>query len=110
LVERKLPKLEVAGSTPVVRFTGFNYGPSVLGKPKPDKPQRGLGAAIRRLREEAGLSRRSLAERVGRSPSWLSQIEGGDYDPSWGDMRKVAQALSVSLERLAEVAEELEAP
>jgi transcriptional regulator with XRE-family HTH domain len=42
------------------------------------------------------------------SPSWVSQVESGDYDPNWGDMRRVASALDVSLERLAEVAEELE--
>jgi transcriptional regulator with XRE-family HTH domain len=80
----------------------------VLGKPKPEKPQKGLGQAVRRLRKEAELSQRALAERMGRSPSWISRIERGDCDPSWGDMRRLARALDVSLERLAEVAEEHE--
>ena len=82
----------------------------MLGRPKPDKPQKGLGEAVRRLREGAGMSQRALAGRVGMSASWVSRIEGGDYDPSWGDMRRVAEALGVSMERLAEVAEEHESP
>jgi transcriptional regulator with XRE-family HTH domain len=76
--------------------------------PAPDKPQRGLGAAVRQLREEAALSQQALAERAGRSASWISQIESGDCDPRWGDMRRVAAALGVSVEVLAELAEELE--
>jgi len=35
----------------------------------------------------------------------LGRIESGDRDPSWGDMRRVAQALGVSMEVLAEIAE-----
>lgn len=64
--------------------------------------------AVRQLREKAGLSQRALAERAGISASWLSRIESGDYDPTWGSMRRVAGGLGVSLERLSEVAEELE--
>ncbi len=30
------------------------------------------------------------------------------YDPSWGDMRRIARALDVSLEMLSELAEEYE--
>jgi transcriptional regulator with XRE-family HTH domain len=82
----------------------------VLERPTPDKPQKALGQAVRRLRKEAGLSQRALAERIGLSPSWVSRVEGGDYDPSWGDMRRVAVALDVPLERLAELAEDLEEP
>lgn len=73
--------------------------------PPPSEPQRGLGRAVRLLREEAQLSPRSLAERAGISASLLSRIERGDSDPTWGDMRRVARALDVSMERLSEVAE-----
>ena len=78
-------------------------------RPRPHEPQRGLGQAVRRLREEANLSPRTLAERAGMSASWLSRIESGDYDPTWGNMRRVAQGLGVSMESLSELAEELEA-
>jgi transcriptional regulator with XRE-family HTH domain len=74
----------------------------------PPEPQWGLGKAVRRLREEAKLSQQMLAERAELSVSWLSRVESGDHDPTWGDMRRVAAGLGVSLERLSEVAEELE--
>lgn len=77
-------------------------------RPLPHEPQRALGRAVRQLREEAGWSQRVLADRAGISASWLSRIESGDYDPTWGTMRRVAGGLGISLEKLSEVAEELE--
>jgi transcriptional regulator with XRE-family HTH domain len=74
----------------------------------PSGPQRGLGEAVRRLREDAKLTLEDLAERAGLSASQLTQIESGEDDPVWGDMRRVAAGLGVSMERLAELAEELE--
>ena len=76
--------------------------------PHAHEPQKGLASAVRILRERAGLSPSEVAERAGISTSGLNRIEGGDHDPSWGDMRRVAQGLGVSLEVLAEVAEENE--
>lgn len=78
------------------------------GQPGPFGPQRGLGRAVGQLREEAGLTREALAERAGLSTSQLTRIEAGEDDPVWGDMRRVAAGLGVSMERLAEVAEEFE--
>jgi transcriptional regulator with XRE-family HTH domain len=72
----------------------------------PREPQQGLGSAIRTLRERARLSPSELAERAGISISLLSQVESGDQDPRWGDMRRVARGLGVSMEELSEVAEE----
>jgi transcriptional regulator with XRE-family HTH domain len=80
----------------------------VPSRPLPHEPQRALGKAVRQLREEAELSQRALADRAGISASWLSRIESGDYDPTWGNMRRVASGLGISLEKLSEVAEELE--
>lgn len=79
-------------------------------RPLPHEPQRALGKAVRQLREEAEWNQRVLADRAGISASWLSRIESGDYDPTWGTMRRVAAGLGVSLEKLSEVAEELEEP
>lgn len=77
-------------------------------EPEPCGPQKGLGRALRHLREEATLSRQDLAERAGLSASWLSRVESGEEDPPWGDMRRVASGLGVSLEQLAELAEQFE--
>jgi transcriptional regulator with XRE-family HTH domain len=78
------------------------------GGPGPFGPQRGLGKAVRDLREEAKLTPEALADRAGLSASQLAKIEAGEDDPVWGDMRRVAAALEVSLERLAELAEDFE--
>jgi transcriptional regulator with XRE-family HTH domain len=74
----------------------------------PLEPQKGLGKAVRRLREEARISQRDLADRAGVPISEISRIEAGAHDPTWGDMRQVASALGVSMERLSEIAEEFE--
>jgi transcriptional regulator with XRE-family HTH domain len=75
---------------------------------KPE-PQSGLGKAVRSLREKAGVDQATLAERAAVPLSLVTELESGNADPAWGDMRKVAAALGVSLEALAELAEEFEA-
>lgn len=72
------------------------------------EPQSGLGQAVRALRQEAGIGEEALAERSGLPPALLAEIESGRANPTWGDMRRVAEALGTSLERLSELAEELE--
>lgn len=39
----------------------------------------------------------------------VARIEAGEVDPTWGDARRIAAALGTSVDRLAELAEELEA-
>ena len=74
----------------------------------PQMPQRGLGKAVRHLRAEAKLTQLRLALKAGVSASWLSRIEGGKVDPTWGTMRKLATGLDVSMEALADAAERFE--
>jgi transcriptional regulator with XRE-family HTH domain len=69
---------------------------------------RGLGKAVRVLREEADLTGAELAARARISNSWLSRIEDGQVDPTWGTARMIAQGLGVTAERLAELAEGFE--
>jgi transcriptional regulator with XRE-family HTH domain len=76
----------------------------------PSDPQPALGDAVRALRQQAALSQETLAERSGLDPSAIARIESGRTDPTWGDVRRIAQALDVPLEELAELAEELEGP
>ncbi|HEX5989459.1 MAG TPA: helix-turn-helix transcriptional regulator [Solirubrobacterales bacterium] len=74
---------------------------------KPE-PQSGLGKAVRSLREEAGVDQATLGERAELPLSLIAEIESGRCDPTWGDMRKVAAALGVTLEALSELAETFE--
>ncbi|HEU5254152.1 MAG TPA: helix-turn-helix transcriptional regulator [Solirubrobacterales bacterium] len=76
--------------------------------PPPREPQKGLGTAVRELRRAADLSQEDLAQAAEIPAPHLALIESGEHDPTWGDMRRVAQALGVSLEALSELAEEHE--
>ncbi|HEU4681224.1 MAG TPA: helix-turn-helix domain-containing protein [Gemmatimonadales bacterium] len=56
-----------------------------------------LGAVLRRLREERGLTLRAIAERSGFSASFLSQVENEQASPSISSMERIAAALGVTL-------------
>ena len=72
------------------------------------EPQRGLARAVRALREGAGLGPAEVARRAGIPVSSVSRVESGKHDPTWAEMRRVAKGLGVTLEVLAEVAEQKE--
>lgn len=76
--------------------------------PRRDDPQIGLGKAIRTLRQEARLSQETLGHRAEIHPTWISHIESGRINPTWGNVRRIASGLGVPLPQLAELAEELE--
>jgi ribosome-binding protein aMBF1 (putative translation factor) len=57
-----------------------------------------LGMKIRRLREEAGMTQKDLADRIGTQASAISRIEDADYDRhSIALLQKVADALDMLL-------------
>jgi transcriptional regulator with XRE-family HTH domain len=58
-----------------------------------------IGARVRRLRLERGLSQRELAE-PGVSYAYVSRIEAGERRPSLKALRILARKLGVSLEHL----------
>lgn len=76
--------------------------------PRRDDPQPGLAKAIRMLREESGLSQEALGERAEIHSTWISHIESGRINPTWGNVRRIAKGLEVPLSRLAELAEKFE--
>jgi len=76
--------------------------------PRRDDPQFGLGKAIRTLRQEGQLSQETLGHRAGIHPTWISHIESGRINPTWGNVRRIAKGLKVPLPRLAEIAEDFE--
>ena len=76
--------------------------------PRRDDPQVGLGKAIRELRTEAGLSQEVLGEGAEIHATWISHIESGRINPTWGNVRRIAKGLGVELTQLAALAEEFE--
>jgi transcriptional regulator with XRE-family HTH domain len=76
--------------------------------PRRDDPQIGLGKAIRTLRNEEKLSQETLGHRADIHPTWISHIESGRINPTWGNVRRIANGLQVPLPRLAQLAEDYE--
>ena len=56
-----------------------------------------LGRRIRAIREEKGLSLRTVADEAGVSESFLSQVERGVANPSVSSLRRIATALGESI-------------
>jgi transcriptional regulator with XRE-family HTH domain len=56
-----------------------------------------IGEVLKRLREAAGLSLRTLATRAGFSASFLSQLENGLVSPSIASLDRIARELGVTL-------------
>jgi transcriptional regulator with XRE-family HTH domain len=61
---------------------------------------RTLGADLRALRKTRGLTLVGLAETLGRSVGWLSQVERDISEPAVSDLRDIARALDVSISSL----------
>jgi transcriptional regulator with XRE-family HTH domain len=61
-----------------------------------------LGTRLRELREERSLSLKVLATKAGVSESFVSQVERGSANPSVASLRKLAEALGMSIGALFE--------
>jgi transcriptional regulator with XRE-family HTH domain len=74
---------------------------------RPLPPTQGhLGRAIRQLREERELSIEALAAASEMHPTYLSGIERGRFNPSWGKLRSLATALEVPISAIVDRAEQ----
>ena len=76
--------------------------------PRTDDPQIGLSKAIRQLRKQRQLSQEALGLNAGIHPTWISHLESGRVNPTWGNVRRIAKGLRVPLSVLAALAEDLE--
>lgn len=59
-----------------------------------------LGADLRALRKARGLTLSEMADRLGRSVGWLSQVERDLSAPSITDLRQIGSALDVPVSML----------
>lgn len=67
-----------------------------------------LGAAIQTLRVQAALEEEELADRAQVDLRLLQDVESGQREPTWGDLRRIARGLETPLEKLLELADTLE--
>ena len=69
-----------------------------MDHPRPDSAT--LGADLRALRKARGLTLAQMADALGRSVGWLSQVERDKSEPSISDLRQIAACLGVPLSLL----------
>jgi transcriptional regulator with XRE-family HTH domain len=94
----------------------IDLGPSVLDTPVAPAPKAASGddrnsntlqvaAAIRSLRQRAGLSQRQLAQRMGVPRTYVSKIENDKALPTLGSLERLAEALGVTVPELLRCSE-----
>lgn len=59
------------------------------------RAHRALVTVLKASRDEAGLTQRALAERLGKPRSYISKIESGERIPRVTEFCEIAQALKV---------------
>jgi transcriptional regulator with XRE-family HTH domain len=76
--------------------------------PQRSRAHAALGRAIRDVRASRHLSQEELAHRSGMHRTYLGGIERGERNPSYTNIRRLADALGVSASDLIAEAERLE--
>lgn len=72
------------------------------------RSQKHLGRAVRVLRDRAGLTQNALGKRADLDPTWISHIESGHVNITWGNLRRVASGLGVGLDGLLSLTRDYE--
>jgi transcriptional regulator with XRE-family HTH domain len=67
-----------------------------------------VGAELRRLRVERGLTQEGVAKRVGMHRTYLNQIEAGSRNVSLGVLARLSAVLDASLSSVVGVADGLD--
>jgi transcriptional regulator with XRE-family HTH domain len=71
--------------------------------------QAALGLAVKARREQLGLTQEQMANDSGLHQRWLSNVETGKRNPSYGSLRRLAEGLDLSASELLARAEQVEA-
>ena len=77
--------------------------------PRPPTPQRALGEAVAARRQELGLTQEALSLHADLHQRWISNIENGWRNPSYGSLRRLAAGLDLTASQLIARAEAIEA-
>ena len=68
-----------------------------------------LGQAVKARREELGLTQEQIDNDSDLHQRWISNVENGWRNPSYGSLRRLAAALGLSASELIARAEQIEA-
>jgi transcriptional regulator with XRE-family HTH domain len=68
-----------------------------------------LGHAVKARGEELQLTQEQVANNTGLHQRWISNVETGKRNPSYGSLRRLAAGLSLSASELLALAEQIEA-
>jgi transcriptional regulator with XRE-family HTH domain len=68
-----------------------------------------LGRAVKHRREELGLTQEQLANNTDLHQRWISNVETGKRNPSYGSLRRLAAGLGLPVSELIQRAEQIEA-
>jgi transcriptional regulator with XRE-family HTH domain len=67
-----------------------------------------LGLAVKTRRQELGLTQEQLANDTELHQRWISNVETGKRNPSYGSLRRLAAGLELSASQLLARAERVE--
>ncbi|MGN6275222.1 MAG: helix-turn-helix domain-containing protein [Solirubrobacterales bacterium] len=67
-----------------------------------------MGRAVQEARKKGNLTQEELAQRTDLHETYISVIERGQRNPTWGVVRRISLALGIPLSELARRAEEFE--
>ncbi|MGE5700826.1 MAG: helix-turn-helix domain-containing protein [Arthrospira platensis] len=70
--------------------------------------QAALGLAVKARRQELKLTQEQLANDGELHQRWVSNVENGKRNPSYGSLRRLAAALELSTSELIALAEQIE--
>lgn len=68
-----------------------------------------LGLAVKSRREELKLTQEAVALRADLHQRWISNLENGKRNPSYGSLRRLAAGLDLAASELLQRAEQIEA-
>jgi transcriptional regulator with XRE-family HTH domain len=68
-----------------------------------------LGLAVKHRRQELGRTQEQLANDTDLHQRWISNVETGKRNPSYGSLRRLAAGLDLSASELIARAEQIEA-
>ncbi len=71
--------------------------------------QAALGLAVKGRREELGLTQEAVSLRADLHQRWISNVENGKRNPSYGSLRRLAAGLDLTTSELLARAEQIEA-